>query len=499
MTSKNSKHFRKLSRRQFLKTTAAATLATTALSNSRVFGAGERLNIGLIGFGLIGRIHARSFKDQRDCTIAAVAETYRPRLDAAADFIGGSITRYSDFRRLLDNKNIDAVVVATPDHWHCLMTMMACAAGKDVYCEKPLTLFVKEGRWMIDCAKKHNRVVQVGTQQRSGPHFQKAKELVQQKALGDLVSVQMHYFRNVMPGFGNPPDSNPPPDLDYDMWLGPAPKRPYNPNRSLYHFRWFWDYSGGQMTNLGQHSLDIVHWFTGTQGPKSIYSTGGRFHLKDNCEVPDTQDVILEYPPSPAPQIIDPTPEPALPGTTSARPPIAPQTRPTLPSTPFFVNVQWREAAAGGPAGLGMGGLVFQGTHATMPISRAGFDIIPDPKVNPQNTVAAILGGHPIGGPQPIDEPKTNSGPPPNKINPATPSKPTNSTQEISWTASSPAINPTPTSNPATKSPPPATSATSPSAPAENSFGTPKRKKSKMTPKHRPCSPVPTAPPGIKN
>src|SRR4051812_32231327 len=169
MKTKNSTASKNFSRRNFLKSTAAVAM-TTALSNSRVYSANNRVNIGLIGFGLIGRIHTRSFKDQSDASIVGVAETYRPRLDAAADLIGGSITRYQDFRRLLDNKSIDAVVVATPDHWHCLMTMMACAAGKDVYCEKPLTLFVKEGRWMIDCAKKHKRIVQVGTQQRSGPH-----------------------------------------------------------------------------------------------------------------------------------------------------------------------------------------------------------------------------------------------------------------------------------------------------------------------------------------
>jgi len=359
----------KTTRRAFIKSSAALAM-TTALSNSRVLGANEKINVGIIGFGLIGRIHTRGFKEQPDVQIAALAETYKPRMEAGAQLIDNpTLQKYTDFRKLLDNKSIDAIVVATPDHWHCLMTMMACAAGKDVYCEKPLTLFVKEGRWMIDCAKKHKRIVQVGTQQRSGPHFQKARELIQNKALGDLVSVQMHYFRNVMPGFGTPPDSSPPPELDYDMWLGPAPKRPYNPNRAIYHFRWFWDYSGGQMTNLGQHSLDIVHWFTGTPGPKSIYSTGGRFFLKDNCEVPDTQDVILDY-------------------------------------GNFVVNVQWREASAGGREGLGMGGLVFQGTKATMPISRLGYEILPDPKVNPINTVAAIIGGHPIGGPQPVDEPK---------------------------------------------------------------------------------------------
>ncbi len=165
-------------------------------------------------------------------------------------------------------------MVSTPDHWHALMTMMACAAGKDVYVEKPLSLFVREGRWMVDVARRHKRVVQVGTQQRSGPHYQKARELVRSGHIGQVVAARMWYYRNVMPGFGSPPDGEPPPGLDYDLWLGPAPKRPYNPNRSIYHFRWFWDYSGGQMTNLGQHSLDIVHWFLGATGPSAVTSAG---------------------------------------------------------------------------------------------------------------------------------------------------------------------------------------------------------------------------------
>jgi predicted dehydrogenase len=244
------------------------------------------------------------------------------------------------------------------------MTMMACAAGKDVYVEKPLTLFVHEGRWMLDVARRTKRVVQVGTQNRSGPPFQKARELIRQGRLGKIVAASVNNSRNISPGFGNPPDGTPPPELDYEMFLGPAPKRPYNPNRSIYHFRWFWDYSGGQATNLGQHSLDLVHWILGVKGPKSVFSLGGRWFLKDNCEVPDTQDVIMEYP-------------------------------------GFNVTCQYREATAG-RGGLGMGGLTFYGTKGCLPISRAGFELHADPKVNPNNVVAGILGvkGHPVGGPQ---------------------------------------------------------------------------------------------------
>ena len=232
-----------LTRRSFIKAGTAAA-ALTAASWSRVVGANERVGIGVIGFGLVGRIHTRNFKAQPDAQVVAIAETYRPRAAAAAELVGGQVAQYSDFRRLLDDKNVDAVVVATPDHWHALMTMMACAAGKDVYVEKPLTLFVREGRWMVEVARRHKRVVQVGTQQRSGPHYQRARELVRDGRIGKLVSVQVNYFRNVAPGFGKPPDGDPPPDLDYDLWLGPAPQRPYNPNRAIYHFRWFWDYSG---------------------------------------------------------------------------------------------------------------------------------------------------------------------------------------------------------------------------------------------------------------
>ncbi len=247
-----------------------------------------------------------------------------------------------------------------------MMTMMACAAGKDVYVEKPLTLFVREGRWMVEVARRHKRVVQVGTQQRSGSHYQRARELVRAGRIGKLVSVQVNYFRNVAPGFGKPPDGDPPPDLDYDLWLGPAPQRPYNPNRAIYHFRWFWDYSGGQMTNLGQHSLDVVHWITGVKGANVVTSAGGRYFLEDNGEVPDTQDAMIEYP-------------------------------------GFRAVCQWRECAAGVVA-TGMGGLEFHGTKGTLLLGRDGFEIFPDKKENPVNIVARIIGGHPVGGPQTFPE-----------------------------------------------------------------------------------------------
>ena len=274
-----------------------AAAALSAASYGRVIGANDRVGLGFIGFGLIGKRHVLDFRDQPDVEHGGRRRgAPRPSRRGRRARWAGRPRGYGDFRALLDDRDVDAVVVSTPDHWHALMTMMACAAGKDVYVEKPLSLFVREGRWMVDVARRHKRVVQVGTQQRSGPHYQKARELIRSGHIGQVVAVRMWSYRNVMPGFGSPPDGEPPPGLDYDLWLGPAPKRPYNPNRSIYHFRWFWDYSGGQMTNLGQHSLDIVHWFLGATGPAAVTSAGGRFALQDNGETPDTQDALFEYP-----------------------------------------------------------------------------------------------------------------------------------------------------------------------------------------------------------
>ncbi|MGP0064139.1 MAG: Gfo/Idh/MocA family protein [Isosphaeraceae bacterium] len=346
-----------LSRRTLLGGGAAAALSAGAYR--RVLGANDRVGLGFIGFGLIGKRHVLDFRDQSGAGLVGIAEVHRGRRDEAAALMGGSARAHDDFRRLLDDRDIDAVVVSTPDHWHALMTMMACAAGKDVYVEKPLSLFVREGRWMVDVARRHNRVVQVGTQQRSGPHYQKARELVRSGQIGQVVAVRMWSYRNVMPGFGSPPDGESPPGLDYDLWLGPAPKRPYNPNRSIYHFRWFWDYSGGQMTNLGQHSLDIVHWFLDAKAPSAVTSVGGRYALKDNGETPDTQDAFFEYP-------------------------------------GWTATWSHRECSRGEAP---VRGLEFCGTKGSLTISRKGFVVTPDPKIAPSDAIPRFGGPHPVGGP----------------------------------------------------------------------------------------------------
>jgi predicted dehydrogenase len=346
--------------------TAAALL--TAAGYQRVRGANERIGIGFIGFGLIGKRHILDFKDQPDVEPVAVAEVHRGRLDEAKTLLGGSVKGHGDFRKLLEDRPVDAVVISTPDHWHALMTMLACAAGKDVYVEKPLTLFVREGRWMVEVAKRYRRIVQVGTQQRSGGHYHRARELIRSGHVGKVFSVRMQAYRNIMPGYGRPADQEPPRELDWDMWLGPAPKCRYNPNRALYHFRWFWDYSGGQMTNLGQHALDIAYWYLDAKGPKSVASVGGRFCLQDNGETPDTQDVLLEH--------------------------------------PGWTAVWSHREACKGP--LAAAPLEFFGSRGSLAISRRGFTVTADRKVPPENTVPQFAGAHPVGGPAAVEE----TGPP---------------------------------------------------------------------------------------
>src|SRR6516225_7159099 len=226
MTSRGEADGSSPTRRVFVQS-AVGAMALTAASYNQVPGANERIGVGFIGYGLIGKRHVLDFKEQPDVDPIAVAEVHTGRLDEAKTLLGGSVQGHRDFRKLLEDRRVEAVVISTPDHWHALMTMLACAAGKDVYVEKPLTLFVREGRWMVEVARRHLRVVQVGTQQRSGPHFQHARELIQNGHLGPVSSVRMTAFRNVMPGFGRPADADPPEELDWELWLGPAPKRRY--------------------------------------------------------------------------------------------------------------------------------------------------------------------------------------------------------------------------------------------------------------------------------
>ncbi len=289
----------RMTRRDFAKTATvgAAAATATALSASRVMGANDRVRIGFIGLGNRGDQVLSAFLEHKDCEVVAVSDIYQPYLDFASKKIGTNPEQLRDYRKLLARKDLDAVVVATPDHWHALMTVEACKAGKDVYCEKPLSLVVAEGRAMVKAARDNKRIVQCGIQRMSSAFCKEAAELVRTGGIGKVTAVRCFHVQNEWPkGIGSPADEDPPKDFDWEAWLGPAPAKKYNKNRSFYRFRWFYDYSGGQLTNFGVHYLAQIHASLGVDAPKSVVAIGGKFANYDNREVPDTMEVVWHYP-----------------------------------------------------------------------------------------------------------------------------------------------------------------------------------------------------------
>jgi predicted dehydrogenase len=187
-------------------------------------------------------------------------------------------------------------VIATPDHWHAIMFVDACRAGKDVYVEKPLSLTVAEGRRMVEVAHETKRVSQVGIHRRSSQFLKEAADFVRAGGIGQVTVARSYHIMNSWPnGIGKPPDSASPNEAEWDKWLGPAPKVPYNRNRSYYNFRWFYNYSGGQLTNFGVHYMDMMRWCLGKEAPKGVVAMGGRYAVKDNREIPDTLEVIWDF------------------------------------------------------------------------------------------------------------------------------------------------------------------------------------------------------------
>jgi predicted dehydrogenase len=296
-------------RRQFLQQSAAgvagaaaASAASTGLSASsqdRIAGANRRVRVGLIGCGGMGNSDLRDML-RAGAQLVALCDvdddqTAKTKATAAKNFSQTPDLVTRDFRRVLDRKDIDAVIVATPDHWHAIPTVLACQAGKDVYVEKPLALTIGEGRVMVDAARRYKRVVQMGTQQRSATHFAEAVDYVKSGKLGKIRLVKTWAYQDWMGNIPVVPDSEPPATVDYDMWLGPAPKRPFNKNRFHFNFRWYYDYSGGLMTDWGAHMIDIANWGMGVKAPRSATSVGGKFGFPDDAEeTPDTQQALWE-------------------------------------------------------------------------------------------------------------------------------------------------------------------------------------------------------------
>ncbi len=332
---------RRPSRRDFGKAAAAAGLAT-ALSARRAHGANERIRVGFIGVGNRGDQVLDAFLKHKDADVVALCDLYQPYLGFAAKKVGTGPATGKDYRRLLDRKDIDAVVICTPDHWHALQTIHACEAGKDVYVEKPLSLCVAEGRAMVEAARKHKRVTQVGLHRRSSAFCREAAEIVRKGGIGHVTVARAFHILNESPkGIGNPPNEQPPEGFDWEAWLGPAPKVPYNRNRAFYRFRWFYDYSGGQMTNFGVHYLDVIHWALGHDAPLAVTAMGGKFGGYDNREVPDTLEVLWTY-----------------------------------PGNTLVTFSQYNATAA--PAGLRGGEIEFRGTKGTLYLQGNGYEVVPD-------------------------------------------------------------------------------------------------------------------------
>ncbi len=254
----------------------------------------EKVVLGFIGVGGMGTGLLNTFKGFSDVGVAAVCDVYQPHLDRARSKAGGSPQAYADFRRVLDRKDIDAVVIATPDHWHGITTILACQAGKDVYCEKPLAHRIQEGRAMVRASEDHKRVTQMGNLIHAGENYHRVAEIVRSGVLGRISKTRV-WLAADRHGLGSPKDAPPPAGCDYDFWLGPAPKRPFNPNRFTFNWRFFWDYGGGILTDFCCHIVDLVHWAMEVDAPRSISATGGRYALSDNAEVPDTLEVVYEY------------------------------------------------------------------------------------------------------------------------------------------------------------------------------------------------------------
>lgn len=347
------------SRRKFIRQTAT-TLAGAGLVSAlpqqgiagqiRPVAAVDKINVGLIGCKGMGWTNLRTqLNNIPEVQCIALADVDQTVLDERAQNVeelsGKRPKLYKDYRRLLEDKDIDAVIIATPDHWHCLICCDALSAGKHVYCEKPLANSIEECNVMLGAARHFGKIVQIGQWQRSGAHYRQAYDFLKSGRLGNIRLVKCWAYQGWMNPVPVKPESAPPDGVDYDMWLGPAPKRPFNPNRFHFNFRWFWDYAGGLMTDWGVHELDIALYFMGVSAPKSVMASGGKLAYPDDAsETPDTLQTVFEY---------------------------------------DHFNLLWEHATGidGGNYGK-TEGIAFIGNNATMVVNRDGWQLIPETRAN---------------------------------------------------------------------------------------------------------------------
>lgn len=294
-----------MKRREFV---IASTLATGGLSMTPSLAAGfhkpiaknDKLQIGVIGCNGMGWSNVNSLLKMEDVDLVAMCDVdqsvIEKRLASYKELRKNKPKVYGDYRELLNQKDLDAVVIGTPDHWHCKQMVDAVRKGLHVYVEKPVANTIEEATIMVNAAKETGKVVQTGQWQRSGPHYQKAREIVQSGVLGNIRLVKTWAYQGWMKPVPILADESVPEGVDYKMWLGPAPDRPFNRNRFHFNFRWFWDYAGGLMTDWGVHEIDIALWVMEAVAPVSVMASGGKLAYPDDAsETPDTLQAVYQY------------------------------------------------------------------------------------------------------------------------------------------------------------------------------------------------------------
>ncbi len=348
-------------RRTFLKNSAiaAAGLSIAPALSGTIKGvpASDRINVGVIGCNGQGFSDLSAFLEnpQVECiALCDIDEAVLNRRASNVEKMRGKkpVNLYKDWRKLVDNKDINLVIVGTPDHWHCIQMVAACEAGKDVYCEKPIGRTIEECNLMVKAANKNKSIVQVGQWQRSDPHWQDAVGFIKSGKLGKIRLVRVFSYQGWCPSIPVLPDEPVPSGVDYNMWLGPAPERPFNRNRFHFTFRWFWDYAGGLMTDWGVHLLDYALFGMNVTAPKSIMAMGGKYGYPDDaCETPDSLQTIYEF---------------------------------------EGFNVLWDHAIGIDDGAYGRNhGLGFVGENGTLVVDRGGWEVIPE-KVNGKARMEAV-------------------------------------------------------------------------------------------------------------
>jgi predicted dehydrogenase len=293
-----------LSRRQFLQTTAAALTLPTIIPATAIGADGkpppsERIQLGIIGVNGMGRENLNNCAQHPDVVVSAVCDVSKTRRDEVVSKYPNSATGYNDYRELLARKDIDAVIIATPPHWHALMAIEAAEAGKDIFLQKPMTLYPDETLAVRNAINRHKRISQIGTQIHAGSNYRRVVEWIRSGRLGPVSVVRTLNVMNQGPnGVGHAPTQNPPDDLDWNFWLGPGPERPFNSIlfSSSYHHSSFWDYSGGWTPGMAPHIIDLPIWALELGVPTVTSCSGGRYVISDDGDAPDTQEVLWQYP-----------------------------------------------------------------------------------------------------------------------------------------------------------------------------------------------------------